>query len=134
MYRIAAMALLGAALCSGAMAQTHYSTHMRSVQLAGGLGMGFSSVAAALVGSMVIANAPVPVRKSPPHGYLARPGKKIDELSREDAYEIRDAKVLPHVFSTQTWILLGRPGADETLGWAYFGKNASKSKNFVLPQ
>ena len=117
MYRIVAIAALGVVLSSGALAQ---------IGLISGMGVG------ALVGSTVMAMTPVPVRASPPKGYLALPGKKVDVLTREDEYKIEDAKLLPYIFSTQAWVLLSNPASGEEIGWAYFGKDASTRGNFSV--
>ena len=81
---------------------------------------------------MVKAKEPVPVRIYPPQGFLVLPGKKVDELKPKNTYKIIAVKVLPYVFSNQTWILLGNPNSDKKLGWSYFGKDTLKSKNFAL--
>ena len=124
MYRMIAIAALGAVLLSGALAQNSAPTQF------GGRGD-----IDALVGNTVTAKAPVPVRESPPHGLLVLPGKKIAELTlEEDAYQITRAMVLPYIFSNQTWVLISRRDSNDVLGWSYFGKDASESTNFALAQ
>ena len=117
MYRIVAIATLGAFLWSGALAEGNPQT-----QVPEGVD--------ALVGLKATAKLSVPVRKSPPHGFLALPGTEVDKLVPEEEYQIKAAKILPYVFSTQTWVLLSRVGSEEELGWSYFGKDPSKSTNF----
>ena len=123
MYRIFVIAALGTVLLSGALAQSLGPTRF-----------GSGGDIDALVGSTVTAKAPVPVRESPPHGLLVLPGKKIAELTEEDAYQIVDAMVLPYVFSYQTWVQLSRGNSNDVLGWSYFGEDASESTNFALVQ
>ena len=117
MYRIAAVVTLGVFLWSAAFAQD--STPAQNPE-----------GVEALVGGTATAKLSVPVRESPPEGFLALPGEKVDELQPATEYQIRDAKILPYVFSTQTWVLLGHLNSDSVLGWSYFGEDASKSTNF----
>ena len=123
MYRMIAFVALGAVLLSGALAQNSAPAQF------GGRGD-----IDALVGSTVTAKAAVPVRESPPRGLLVLPGKKIAQLTLEDAYEITGAMVFPYVFSNQTWVLLSRHDSNDVLGWSYFGKDASESMNFALAE
>ena len=83
-----------------------------------------------LVGKTVVAKLGAPVREAPPAGYLALPGKRIGALVANDTYRIKDAKVFPHSFSTQTWVLLANGKSQEEVGWSYFGKNATNYVNF----
>lgn len=117
MYRIVAIATLGAFLWSGALAEGNPQ------------GQAPEGVDA-LVGLKATAKLSVPVRESPPRGFLALPGTEVDKLVPEEEYQIKAAKVLPYVFSTQTWVLLSRLDSEEELGWSYFGKDPSKSTNF----
>jgi len=118
MYRIVAIATLGAFLWSGALAEEN-----PQVKIPEGVD--------ALVGLKATAKLPVPVREFPPRGFLALPGTEVDKLVPDEEYQIKAAKVLPFVFSTQTWVLVGRLDSEEELGWSYFGKDASKSTNFA---
>ena len=83
-----------------------------------------------LVGKTVVAKLGAPVREAPPAGYLALPGKRIGALVANGTYRIKDARVFPYLFSTQTWVLLANGRSQAELGWSYFGKNAANYVNF----
>ena len=121
MRRTGVIVVAALLLCSVALAQSP-----------GWIAMGAAAGVSGLIGSTAMPLGPVPLRESPPKGLLALPGKKLGELSRDSSYRIGDAKIFPHIFSTQTWIMLTRPGSDEPLGWSYLGKDPSWLKNFAL--
>ena len=83
-----------------------------------------------LLGKTVVAKLGAPVREAPPAGYLALPGKRIGALVANGTYRIKDAKVFPHLFSTQTWVLLVNGKSQKEVGWSYFGENATNYVNF----
>ena len=117
MYRLIIATVLTAAVFSSVFAQPILDT-----QSPAGVN--------ALVGRQVTAKSPVPARLSPPQGFLALPGDQVALLPRGGSYTIAGAVTLPHMFSTQTWVLLSDRNSARPLGWSYFGKDITKSLNF----
>lgn len=87
-----------------------------------------------LLNLWVVAHQAAPVREEPPSGLFRRAGKKVSETTPNEHYVISNSKILPFVFSTQTWVELKNEGEHKPIGWVYWGEEQTpeQSVNFNL--
>ena len=87
-----------------------------------------------LLNLAVVAYQAAPVRENPPSGFFRRFGKMVSETTPDARYVISNAKILPHGFTTQTWVELMNDSEDKPIGWVYWGEEQTpeQSANFIL--
>jgi hypothetical protein len=90
--------------------------------------------AALVTGQIFAATSEVPLRASPPSGFLLSKGEKTGTLRPGDKVTIVATRQYSGLLFTDTWVKVvvereGASGDNLILGWAYFGLD-SVSSNF----
>ncbi|SRR6266481_7207234 len=70
----------------------------------------------------------LPLRTTPPEGFLGLKGSETGTAKPTDEYLVLEQRNIPTIFGDQKWLRLEEIGAG-TSGWVYSGQSDSKTQN-----